>query len=84
MKFEVSTEYLPPIELGRYEHVRVALPDGRQVTVFSDAIYVAAPGRSERKIWEAMAPGSRRYPYGKVRQPAGGENLSDEEAAAAT
>lgn len=69
MKFEVSTDYLPPIDLGEYEHVRVNLPDGRVVAVFSDAIYVAAPGHSERKIWEAMTPGSRRYPYGKVRQP---------------
>lgn len=70
MKFEVSTDYLPPIELGEYESVSVMLPDGRQVAVFSDAIYVTAPGRSGRKIWEAMAAGSRQYPYGKVRQPA--------------
>ena len=78
MKFEVSTDYLPPIDLGAYEHVNVNLPDGRQVTVYSDAIYIAAPGHRERRIWEAMSPRSRQYPYGKVRQPSGGQEEKED------
>lgn len=80
MRFEVHTDYMDPIEIDPYEHVTVALPNGRRVTVYSDAIWVTPPGHSERKIWEAMTAGSRRYPWGKVRQPAV-KNDSDEEAA---
>jgi hypothetical protein len=67
VKFEVSTEYLGPIELGVHEWVDVVLPDGRTViAVFSDRIYVATSQdvfdhKDGRRIWEATAA-----PYGKV------------------
>jgi hypothetical protein len=67
VKFEVSTEYLGPIELGVHEWVDVVLPDGRTViAVFSDKIYVATgqdvfSHKDGRRIWEATAA-----PYGKV------------------
>lgn len=72
MKLEITTGYLPPVELGAYEHVTVILPSGRRVTVYPDKIYVSDNRNHDREkaIWEAMAPGSRKYPYGKVR-PAG-------------
>ena len=69
MKFEVETEYLDPIELGKYEHVTVRLPDGRSVTVYDNMIYVAtepdvASHKNGQRIWEAASP--QRSPYGKT------------------
>lgn len=77
MKFEISTDYLDPIEVSPYEHVSVLLPDGRMVTVFADQIYVRTRqdverGRDGKAIWRAMSSRSRLWPYGKVRQPGGG------------
>ncbi len=70
MKFKVQTDYLAPIEIDKYEHVTVVLPDGRSVTVFADHIRVqtgqdAANHRSGKRIWDAMSP--QRTPYGKTR-----------------
>jgi len=70
MKFEVSVDYIDPIELGEYEHVTVELPDGRFVTVYADMIYVATKEdrgsrRDGRKIWEKGSP--EQSPYGLVR-----------------
>jgi hypothetical protein len=58
VKLEVDTDYLAPIPIGPYEWVSVMLPDGRQVTVFADKIYVATEQdiishKDGRKIWEA-------------------------------
>ncbi len=71
MKFEVRTEYLDPVELGTYEWVSVVLPDGRQVTVFSDKIYVATAEdvlarKDGLKIWEATGNPAG---YGKISEP---------------
>lgn len=76
MKFEVETEYLDPIELGKYEHVTVRLPDGRSVTVYADTIYVATEQdvsghKDGKRIWDAMSPA--RSPYGRARWVAGAE-----------
>ena len=70
MKFEVSVDYIDPIELGEYEHVTVQLPDGRFITVFSDKIYVATEEdriahKDGRLIWDKGSP--ERSPYGLVR-----------------
>jgi hypothetical protein len=70
VKFEVETEFLRPIELGKYEWVTVRLPDGRTVTVYADSINVATEQdvidhKDGRKIWEAMS--AERSPYGKTR-----------------
>ena len=70
MKLEITTDYLDPIELGEYEHVSVRLPDGRQVTVFSDMIYVATGDdvrghKDGLKIWKASTA-----TYGKICGPA--------------
>jgi hypothetical protein len=70
MKFEVSVDYIDPIELGEYEHVTVRLPDGRSVTVFADMIYIATEKdvighKDGQKIWEKGSP--ERSPYGLVR-----------------
>ena len=70
MKFEVSVDYIDPIELGEYEHVTVLLPDGRSVTVYSDKIYVSTEQdvinrRNGQLIWEKGSP--ERSPYGLVR-----------------
>ena len=69
MKFEVETGYLDPIELGKYEHVTVRLPDGRSVTVYADKIYVATEQdvfdhKDGRRIWDAMP--AARSPYGRA------------------
>jgi hypothetical protein len=66
VKFEVSTPVLAPIVLDTWEWVDVVLPDGRQVTVYADAIRVATSQdvfghKDGRRIWEASAA-----PYGKV------------------
>ena len=86
MKFEVSTEYLPPIEISPYESVDVVLPDGRMVAVFADRIYVRTQQdiqrhRDGKAIWRGMSSRSRQWPYGKVRQPAvsGAGDGSDED-----
>ena len=70
MRFEVTTGYLPAIELGEYEHVTVELPDKRTVTVFADCIYIATEKdqlnhQDGRRIWDAGVPS--RSPYGLVR-----------------
>lgn len=74
MKFRVETEFLYPVELGKYEHVTVQLPDGRQVTVFADVIYVATADdvlarKDGMKIWQASAA-----PYGKICAPVRADN----------
>ena len=84
MKLEIDIEYLPPIELGEYENVSVWLPDGREVVVWHDHITVTGKDRGRKPdgktIWRAMSSRSRLWPYGKVRQPGGGEDLSEDEA----
>jgi hypothetical protein len=69
MRLQVSTTYLDPVELGENEWVSVNLPDGRMVTVFGDAIYVATGGdvrnrRDGKKVWNGASPA--KYPYGRV------------------
>jgi hypothetical protein len=68
MKFRVETGYLDPIEIGSYEWVSVVLPDGREITVYSDRIYVKTPQdrishKDGKRIWDAL-----KAPYGKVRE----------------
>lgn len=68
MRFEVNTDYLAPIQLGPYEHVTIWLPDGREVGVYSDAIYVRTPEdrgshKDGKKIWRAL-----KAPYGKTAE----------------
>lgn len=43
MKFEVDLQWLAPIEVGNYERVNVVLPNGKQVTVYSDHVAVQTP-----------------------------------------
>jgi hypothetical protein len=71
VKIEATVAYLPPIDLGEHEWVGVILPDGREVTVYSDRIYVATAEDRERKkdgkvIWEARP--AARWPHGRTRE----------------
>lgn len=56
MKLIMNVEYLPAIELGRYEHVTVVLTSGVSITVFDDVAYVATKQEREdhkdgKRIW---------------------------------
>jgi hypothetical protein len=69
MKLEVRTAHISPIEIVEHEWVDIKLPDGRQVTVFDDCIYVATPDdvlkhKDGKKVWNGLNPD--KYPYGRV------------------
>jgi hypothetical protein len=83
MKFEVSTGYLDPIDLGRNEWVSVRLPGGRVVTVYHDSIHVQTEQevldrKSGQKVWTGT-PNLVAWPHGRTYEQHSADDAPEEE-----